>query len=123
VTSQDISAALQEQTVKQSGTSSTCKYVNAATGNYVSVSTAATTPAEAKQAVTSAANTAGVKVTNLNGVGDAAISYVSTTTTGSVATCVIAKNGTILFMYSSGQDATKLLLGMTALCKAATGRI
>jgi hypothetical protein len=123
VKSPDISAALQEQTVKQIQTKSTCKYVDAKTGDYVSISTAVTTPSEADHAVTSAASSAGAKVQNLHGVGDSGIAYVTTTPGRSVATCVIAKNGTILFMYGSGQDATRLLTGMIALATTATGRV
>ena len=125
VTSGDIATSLNEQMVKENGSRSTCSYRNAATGDYLSVSTATTSKTAAEQAVNSAAATAGVPVHNLPGVGDAAVGYVTTTKTGSVATCVLAKNGTIVFMYGGGQNAAAnpLLLKVAALAKTAVGRV
>jgi hypothetical protein len=123
VTSHDILTVLKEDMVTTSKSKASCHYTNAKTADYVYISRAEFSPAAAKAAVASAANTAGVKVQNLPGVGDAGIAYVTTTTNGSVATCVIAKNGTVLFMYGSVKNTASPLLGMVALATTATDRI
>jgi hypothetical protein len=120
VTQRDILTALKEQMVKESGTNGQCVYKNPATGDYFTISTAATTPAAAKNSVTSAAATARVKVQSLQGVGDSAIAYQTTSASGDVATSVIAKNGTIIFMY--GSRATSPLPGVIALASIAARR-
>jgi hypothetical protein len=121
VTPKDILTALKEPMVKESGTHGQCVYKNPATGDYFTISTAATTPASAKNSVTSAAATAGVKVQSLQGVGDSAVAYQTTNASGDVATSVIAKNGTIIFMYG-GSKATSPLPGVIALASIAARR-
>ena len=121
VTSQDILTALKEQMVKAGGTRGQCAYKNSATGDYFTISTASTTPSAAEHSVTSAAATAGAKVQHLPGVGDAAIAYQTTSSDGNVATSVIAKNGTIIFMYG-GSKATSPLPGVIALASIAAKR-
>jgi hypothetical protein len=62
-----------------------------------------------------------VKVQSLQGVGDSAIAYQTTTPNGDIAKSVIAKKGTIIFMYG-GSATSQLLQGVIALASTAARR-
>jgi hypothetical protein len=119
VTTQVIVSALRERMAPVQSSQSSCSYTNSARTRNVSISTARTTPAGAESAVTSAAHTAKVKVMRLSGIGDSAIAYLTKTKTLSIATGLVAKNGTLVFLNVSAPKANHLLPGAIALARAA----
>lgn len=124
VTPDDIFTALNQHMTKSRGSRSTCSYLNNQTTDTVSVTTAKmTTPAGAEQAVSSTARTVKVKVQHLRGVGDAAVAYLTRTKTRSVATCLIAKNGTFVFLLVSSPNAGHLMQEAIALAHNAASSI
>jgi hypothetical protein len=98
---------------------SSCSYMNARRTDSVSISTATTTRAGAAAAVSGTARTVKVKVLHPSGIGDSAIAYLTTTKTRSIATCLFAKNGALVFLYVSRPNADHLMPGTIALAKAA----
>jgi len=123
LTSRDVSTAMNELMVIGSKSKWTCTYVNAKTGDTVSISTAVTTPEKAGQAVTSAANAAKGQVVHLNEAGSSAVVSEKTTATGTIATSVLAKNGTVVIIFVGGKNATSLFLEVTALTKTVSARV
>lgn len=117
VTSQAIFTTLSERMVKASSTRSSCSYMNAHRTSNVSISTAQTTRTKAEQAVAGTAHTVKVKVHHPRGIGDTAIAYLTTSRTRSIATCLFAKNGTIVFLYAGGPRANHLLPEIIALAR------
>jgi hypothetical protein len=124
VTPHDIFTALNQNMTKSAGSRSTCSYLNAQTTDTVSITTAnMTTPTGAEQAVASTTRTVKVKVQHLRGVGDTAVAYLTTTKTRSVATCLIAKNGTFVFLLVSSPNAGHLMQEAIALAHDAASSI
>jgi hypothetical protein len=123
VTPREIFTVLKERMVQASRSRSTCSYMNATTTDSVSISTANTTRVGAELAVTGTAHTVKVKVRHLRGLGDAAIAYLTTAKPRSIATCLFAKNGTIVFLNVGGPHPTPLMPGAIALAKTAASRI
>jgi hypothetical protein len=96
--------------------------VNARRTADVSITTAGMSSLAAEQAVTSTARTVKVKVTRLHGVGDAAVAYLTTTKTRSVATCLVARNGTFVFLLVGSPNARPLMREAISLAKQAARR-
>ena len=123
ITPHDIFAALNQYMIKSAGSRSTCSYSNAQTTDTVSVTTATMTTQGAEQAVASTASTVKVNVQHLGGVGDTAVAYLTTTTTRSIATCLIAKNGTFVFLLVSSPNTAHLMQEAIALAHKTASRI
>ena len=123
VTSQVIVTGLNEQMAQVKRSKASCDYMNAAGTAGVSISTAKTTSAGAEAAVSSTARTTKAKVTHVSGVGNSAIAYLVTTKTLSIATCLFAKNGTLVFLNVSSPNANHLEPAAIALAKAAASHI
>ena len=120
VTAGRIDSTLKVHMTKIKSSKSSCTFTSS-NGGTLTISTSKTTPAGAEAAVNSAAHTAKGKVVHLNGVGDSAIAYITTAKNGSIATGLVAKNGTLIFVSLSGRTPDHLLAGAIALAKAAAG--
>jgi hypothetical protein len=72
--------------------------------------------------VTNTAGTVKGKVEHVGGIGDAAITYLTTSKKLSLATCLFAKNGTLVFLYVGAPHAHGLTQGATALARKAATR-
>jgi hypothetical protein len=93
--------------------------MNAARTEHVSISTAKTTREGADAAVSGAARTVKAKVVHLGGIGDSAIGYLTKGKPLSIASCLFAKNGTLVFVYAGGRSTSRLMSGVIALARAA----
>jgi hypothetical protein len=122
VTPQDIFRALKERMAKASRSRSTCSYVNESTTDSVSITTAKMSRRGGELAVASAAHTAKAKVRHLRGLGGAAISYLTVTTTRSAATCLFAKNGTFVFLVVGSPHKRLLMQEAIALARKVASR-
>jgi hypothetical protein len=119
ITSPAILTILKQRMAQVSRSKSSCSYMNGRRTENVSISTAKTTRAGAAAAVDGTAGTVKGKVLHLGGIGDSAIAYLTTTKTLSIATCLFAKHGSLVFLYVGSPSATHLMPSAIALAKVA----
>jgi len=96
--------------------------VNATTTDNVVITTLRTTPKAARQTVASTARLAKVKATPLNGIGDKAIAFVRRSKPRTTATCIFAKNRSVVIIVVGSPHAKGLMKKVEALAKVAAGR-
>lgn len=119
----DILVVVHERMSRAGESGATCSYVNAQGNGDVSITTATMrTPALAEHAVTSTARTVHGNVRRLHGIGDAAVAYLTSSRTRSVATVLFAKGRTFVFLYRGGTDPGPLMRQVVALAEKAASR-
>lgn len=123
VTTQEILTAMNVRMTKTTASKSTCTYTGAKANSSVSVTTATMSPSGARKAVLGTAQAAKVKIQHLSGLGGTAVAYLTTAPNLNIATCLVAKNGTFLFLHADSPHPAHLIQSGIALCRTAASRI